>query len=129
MGRGRRGAACAAALALAAACGVDVPPFVVFEPDGGAPASDGGVGAFEVVGVSPPSGPASGGSGVLVAGAGFVAGATVRFGAAEAPEARVLSPDRIFAVTPPGPAGLVPVSVRNPDGAVAARQAAYSYVP
>ncbi len=120
---------CAAALALSAACGADVPPFVVREsPDAGVPTPDGGAG-FQIYAVSPPSGPATGGDSVVVAGAGFVAGATVRFGVAPAFDVRVLAPDRLFAVTPPGPAGIVPVAVQNPDGAVAERQGAYTYVP
>jgi hypothetical protein len=69
-----------------------------------------------VTAISPAFGPTTGGTQVTVIGANFQAGATVKFGAANAVTVTVISPSAITA-TAPGTAsvGAVSVTVTNPD--------------
>ena len=74
--------------------------------------------------LEPTSGPTSGGTNVKIEGAGFVSGATVKFGTLDAASVQVVSANEIRAVTPPGPFDFantraVNVVITNPDGATA----------
>lgn len=66
--------------------------------------------------VTPDRGFASGGDPVEISGTGFHDGVRVFFGESLAPEASVLSPERIVARTPPRVPGLTDVRVVSPDG-------------
>jgi len=88
-------------------------------PDGDGDAFDGGgdrLPAPILESVEPFSGPAAGGTSVVLGGAQFQAGASVRFGAVVADQAQVLSSTSIQITTPPGSPGPVDVRVTNPDG-------------
>jgi hypothetical protein len=67
-------------------------------------------------GISPSSGPTAGGTAVAINGANFVSGATVTFGSLPATSTTFNNSTSITAVTPPQSAGLVSVTVQNPDG-------------
>jgi len=69
-----------------------------------------------VTGVSPASGPATGGTPVAIAGTGFVSGSTVSFGGAAATGVTVNSPTSISATDPAGAIGPVDVTVTNVNG-------------
>ncbi len=69
-----------------------------------------------VTGASPNTGPATGGTQVLVTGTNFLAGALVLFGGAHASAVTVNSATQIQAVTAASAAGAVDVTVQNPDG-------------
>ncbi len=75
---------------------------------------------------TPASGPASGGTTVTVNGTGFQAGAVVRFGDAVAPVVS-LTGTRIVVKTPARAAGLVSLSVTNPDGKGVQLPQAFTY--
>ncbi len=68
-----------------------------------------------VTSVTPNSGPTTGGTVVNIAGANFVAGATVIFGSAPAAVSSVTSTS-ITATVPPGTAGAANVTVTDPNG-------------
>ncbi len=72
-------------------------------------------GAPTVSGVSPSSGPTTGGTPVTIFGTDFVAGSSVDFGGSAGTSVSVTSPTTITAVSPPG-AGVVNVTVRTPSG-------------
>ncbi|MGQ9592491.1 MAG: IPT/TIG domain-containing protein, partial [Planctomycetota bacterium] len=82
-----------------------------------------------VASVSPASGPTAGGTAVSIAGTGFRSGATVRFGAADPIPATYISSTALAATTPPHAAGLVRVTVINPDGQEGSRDGAFEYIP
>src|SRR3954470_21058418 len=65
--------------------------------------------------VSPATGPASGGTGVMVSGSGFTGATAVRFGAATAPSFMLQSDTQLTAIAPPG-TGTVQVTVTTPAG-------------
>jgi hypothetical protein len=70
----------------------------------------------QVASLSPPSGPASGGTAVTLAGAGFQADAAVTFGAATAAGVTVNGPAEIVATSPSlDPGSVSPVVVSNGD--------------
>lgn len=69
-----------------------------------------------VASISPTAGPVAGGTSVTLTGTGFVAGATVAFGATQSPTVTVVSATQITAVSPPGVAGTVPVTVTTAGG-------------
>ena len=77
--------------------------------------------------VSPNAGPAGGGSTVTITGAGFVAGATVKFGNTAGTNITVISATQLTVVTPPRPAGMVHVLVITRGGTSAAVGADYTY--
>jgi IPT/TIG domain/Fibronectin type III domain len=77
--------------------------------------------------VSPTSGPTTGGTVVTVTGTGFVSGATVRFGAANATSVTFVSSTQLRATTPPYTAGLTSVQIVNPGGLSATRGNAFTY--
>jgi hypothetical protein len=78
--------------------------------------------------VSPPIGPASGGTPATIAGSDFQSGATVKFGTSTA-TVFAQSPTSISCVAPPGSPGAVDVSVTNPDGQIATLSGGFVYVP
>jgi PKD repeat protein len=78
---------------------------------------------------TPDSGSAAGGMTVNLNGAGFLAGATVKFGDAAAVTVNIVNNHSATAVTPAHPAGRVDVTMINPDGASATLAAGYTYLP
>ena len=66
--------------------------------------------------ISPTSGPTTGGTPVTIAGSNFKAGATVLFGGVAASSVTVSTATQIQAVSPAHIAGMLDVTVRNPDG-------------
>ncbi|MFF3396193.1 IPT/TIG domain-containing protein [Streptomyces sp. NPDC002669] len=83
-----------------------------------------------VNGLSPSSGSTGGGTMVTVTGTNFSGTTRVRFGSLDALSFSVLSPTQITALSPPGSAGAVPVTVTTPAGTSAAAPASYFfYVP
>jgi hypothetical protein len=74
-----------------------------------------------VEGVSPSTGPTSGGTTVTITGMGFVSGSTVKFGTQPATSVELVNSTTLRAVTPPGPfdfstTRMVDVIVTNPNG-------------
>jgi hypothetical protein len=80
-----------------------------------------------VTGVSPASGPSTGGTDVIVTGTAFQNGVTVTFGGAEGTVLAQTS-TAITVRTPSSVIGTVHVGVVNPDGGTATRASAFSYV-
>ncbi len=66
--------------------------------------------------VNPNSGPTAGGTAVTITGSDFVAGATVEFGGNACGNVNVARATEITCDTPAAAAGLVDVTVENPDG-------------
>ena len=83
--------------------------------------------ALRLSSVVPSSGPVAGGTVVTLTGANFQSGVLVSFGAADASGVTFISGTQIQAVTPPQPAGVVNVSVLNPDGQGATLANAFTY--
>ena len=81
-----------------------------------------------VVAVSPTSGTSGGGTPVTIAGTGFAAGATVRFGGVAATGVTVASTTQLTAVTPAHATGVVAVQVTNVDGQSGQLNNAFTYV-
>ena len=102
----------------------------VTNPDGGA-ATQASAFTYQppptITGSSPVSGPTAGGTDVVITGTGFQTGAVVRFGAT-AGTVQQLTTTAITARTPAGSAGLVAISVTNPDGGAATRVSAFTYL-
>ncbi len=80
-----------------------------------------------LISVSPTSGAISGGQTVTINGSGFEPGDTVAFGSSLASGVRFIGPTQLTAVTPPGLAGVVSVTVTNPTGPSSTVSAAYMY--
>jgi len=80
-----------------------------------------------ITAVSPALGSAAGGSNVVISGAGFVAGASVKFGDAPATNVTVLTPNVLTATAPPGTPGTATVSVQVPGGASSTLANAFVY--
>lgn len=78
--------------------------------------------------VSPPSGPATGGTEIVIFGRNFANRATVALGAWPAVNVAVLSETTITAITPRHEAGTVDVTVVNADGQMGTLSGAYTYV-
>jgi hypothetical protein len=76
--------------------------------------------------ITPASGSAAGGTGVLLAGTGFLDGATVTIGT-DATGVSAESPLQINATTAATPAGVVDVTVTNPDGQSATLTDGFTY--
>lgn len=76
--------------------------------------------------IEPASGPAAGGTAVVIRGADFHQGVKVFFGAAEALPVTLVGPAEIQVATPPG-AGAVEVRVQNVDGRSAATPAGFIF--
>jgi hypothetical protein len=119
------------ALAVAlAGCAVADPPFVASPPPGGT--VDGGAvadGGLFVLYAVPTSGTDMGGSTVTIIGGGFAPDASVSFGVLEATNTTVSDPSTIYAFTPPSPAGVVDITVENPDGGKAVLTGGYDFLP
>jgi len=84
-----------------------------------------------VVSVEPGSGPARGGSVVVLTGSGFVPGAVVTFGGVPGTDVAVLDSiaTLLRVVAPSHPAGTVDVVVTNPDGRSATLPVSYTFEP
>jgi plastocyanin len=78
--------------------------------------------------VSPPSGPATGGTEIVISGRGFAEGVTVNLGAWPAMNVVRLSDTTVMATTPPHDTGTFDVTVVNPDGQFGTLPGAYTYV-
>jgi hypothetical protein len=93
------------------------------------------VGAFEYVGppvvdaVLPSEGPTAGGGWAVIEGAGFRAGASVRFGDAEAPVVEFVGAGVLGVEVPAAQPSVVDVTVTNPDEQVGTARLAYRYWP
>ncbi|MBI2766858.1 MAG: IPT/TIG domain-containing protein [Chloroflexi bacterium] len=72
--------------------------------------------AIAVTSVSPSTGPASGGTGVVVAGYGFMGATAVTFGGSPAASFSVINDTTIVAVSPAHAAGAVDIVVTSPSG-------------
>lgn len=82
-----------------------------------------------IEGLTPATGPSTGGPLVRITGANFVTGDLVSFGGDPAPGSMVLSPTEITVPLPPHPGafGPTPVSVTHPDGQAATRGDLFTY--
>ncbi|MGW2207885.1 IPT/TIG domain-containing protein [Streptomyces sp. NPDC001781] len=80
-----------------------------------------------VTAVTPDSGPASGGTTVVITGTGFTGASAVRFGGVAATSFTVNSASQITAVTPAGGPGAAAVTVTTPGGTSAASPDAYFF--
>jgi hypothetical protein len=105
----------------------------VINPDGQSHALPGGftfINAPVIDGVNPPGGPATTGTLVHISGNHFLSGATVDFGGTLLSDLEVTGPTEIAGQTSEHRAGLVDVTVTNPDGqAVTLRRAFHFYGP
>jgi hypothetical protein len=81
-----------------------------------------------VTGVSPGSGPTTGGTGITVRGTGFQTGATVKLGGASATGVSVANSTTITATTGAHAAGTVDVVVQNPDSQTGTLTNGFTYV-
>lgn len=81
--------------------------------------------APQITGISPTSGPTSGGTDVTINGANFQSGTVVTFDGAVA-ATNFVSSSQLIARTPPHAAGAVTLEVRNPDGQFA--RTTFNYV-
>ena len=77
--------------------------------------------------IAPTSGPAAGGTTVMLSGSNFVQGATVSFGGVAATNVVWTSASRMTAVTPAGTAGARDVTVTNPGGQSVTVRGVYTY--
>ena len=82
------------------------------------------VAAPTITGVNPDSGPPTGGTQVTITGTGLSSASAVQFGGAAAASFTVKSSTEITAVSPPGSAGTVNVTVSGPYGTSAPNEAA-----
>jgi formylglycine-generating enzyme required for sulfatase activity len=80
-----------------------------------------------IASASPSTGLMAGGTAVTILGNGFYGTPTVRFGSAQAASVTVHSQTQLSAVTPPGVAGIVDISVTTPSG-IAALQGGFTYL-
>ena len=83
--------------------------------------------------VSPSTGPGTGGTSVTINGANFLSGATVAFGGAAATgvtfvSGTALGATQLIATTPASPAGVVSVTVTNPDGLSGVLVSGFTYI-
>jgi hypothetical protein len=81
-----------------------------------------------VTSVSPGSGSGSGGTLVTIGGTGFVSGATVSFGGAAGTGVNVGSSNSLTVTAPAHAAGIVNVTVTNPDGQSGTLASSFSFV-
>ncbi|HEX2060173.1 MAG TPA: IPT/TIG domain-containing protein, partial [Thermoanaerobaculia bacterium] len=77
--------------------------------------------------VTPAQGPDTGGTVVTLTGTGFQSGANVFFGGIAASNVSFVSATQLTATTAPGLAGLVAVSVKNPDDQAGSLPNAFTY--
>jgi len=85
--------------------------------------------APKIVSIDPTSGPTAGGTSVTLAGTGFKNNATVFFGTVKAVSVQFQSPGSVTAVTAPQGAGVVDVTILNPDGQLGVLKQSYTLVP
>jgi hypothetical protein len=85
------------------------------------------IGPPVVSGVAPSSGPTTGGTPITISGSGFLAGATVSLGGAQASNVLVANSSSITASTPPHSSGPVSVVVTNPDGQNGTLSSGFNY--
>jgi hypothetical protein len=85
-------------------------------------------GAPTASGLSPVSGPTTGGTLITVTGSNFVSGATIKVGGVAATSVTVVSSTTLTARTPARPAGGYPVQVFNPNGQWANTPRGFTYV-
>jgi len=78
--------------------------------------------------ITPARGPVGGGNSVTLAGVAFAQDAAVTFGGVPAPFVRWLSSGTLAATVPPGPLGMVDVTVENGDGGMAELPGGYAYL-
>jgi IPT/TIG domain len=71
---------------------------------------------LSLVGATPSSGPATGGTPVIFSGNGFVLGSSVKIGGAATTSVSVVDAKSISGVTPAGTTGPADIEVTNPDG-------------
>ncbi|MEP6915855.1 MAG: SBBP repeat-containing protein, partial [Acidobacteriota bacterium] len=83
--------------------------------------------ALSVTGVDPGNAPVTGGTTLDISGLNFISGATVQFDGGPPVASTFVSPVLIRAVAPAHPAGLVPITVNNPDGESATLPDALQY--
>ncbi len=76
---------------------------------------------------APSTGPAAGGTAVLLTGSNFVIGASVFFGSTTSATVNVVGSTSITAIAPPGAAGSVSLVVVNPDGQFATLTNGFTY--
>lgn len=81
-----------------------------------------------ISGISPSTGPPTGGTPVTITGAGFVLGATVKFGGTSATNVSVVSSTSITATAPAHASGKVDVVVTNSDSQSATLAESFTYV-
>lgn len=103
---------------------------VVTNPDA---ATDSGTFTYQaaptVTSVTANNGPYTGGTTVVIAGTGFVTGATVDFGTNACTSVTVDNANQITCDTPAGTAGAVAVTVTNADGQSGSAAGAFTYNP
>jgi hypothetical protein len=81
-----------------------------------------------VSGLSPSTGPASGGTPVTITGTGFTGATMVRFGAAAGTSLTIISPTKITVISPSG-TGTVNVTVTTPGGtSIASTASQFTYI-
>jgi hypothetical protein len=78
--------------------------------------------------IAPNSGPAAGGTPVIITGTDFVAGAKVKVGGAPVTSITAISTTSISTTTPPGSAGPADVEVENGDGQKGVLTGGFKYV-
>jgi hypothetical protein len=83
----------------------------------------------DVAAIAPGSGPSAGGTSGSVVGQNFQAGATVYFGAVKAAEVNFVNDTQLDIQTPAHDAGLVDITVLNPDGQTHALEQSFTFVP
>jgi PKD repeat protein len=91
--------------------------------------STGALSSPVVAAAAPNTGSVAGGVPVTINGSGFMAGAAVTIGGIPATSVTVLSSGSMTAITPAHAAGIVDVSVTNPDGMRGALAGGYTYMP
>lgn len=80
-----------------------------------------------VSGISPDSGPVTGGTTVTVLGSGFQSGANVEFGGLAATSVTLVSSTELQAVSPASTGGTVSIAVTNTDSQTTTLASAYTY--
>ena len=78
-------------------------------------------------GISPSTGPVTGGTTVTITGSGFESGSSVSFGGIAATSVKLVSATEIQAVSPVSPAGTVTIVVTNSDSQGATLDSAFTY--
>ncbi len=81
-----------------------------------------------ITGLSPNTGPASGGTLVTISGTGFLAGVTVTIGAVAATGVTRVDANTLTATTPAGAPGSANVTITNPDTLSATLASGFTYV-